>query len=235
MNRTYAYSAQDNLETMADAVNYNRYQRDFILAEIHRLGAKKVLDFGAGIGTYTDLVSAKGHSVECVELDPDQSKILKNKGYKVYSDIRNSKTKYDVIFSLNVLEHIKDDAAALTSLKNALADTGAIVVFVPAFQLVFSNLDVKAEHYRRYRIKDMRRLADKTNLKIRSIKYCDPVGFFGALFYRLTGASGKLTRGSVLFFDKILFPISVFVEPLFRKILGKNILVIFEKRDGNNV
>lgn len=234
MSKAYVYSAQDNLETMLDAVNYNRFQRDFIQAEIRAVKKKpaKVLDFGAGIGTYSDMVRTKKQPIDCVELDPNHAKILKQKGYKVFKDIKDVKHKYDLIFTLNVLEHIKDDTKALKSLANAVADNGEILVFVPAFMLIFSGLDVKAEHYRRYKISDMKRLASKAGLKIKSIKYVDPVGFFGALFYKIIGGSGTLTPRSVHIFDRYLFPISIFVEPLFRRLLGKNVLVVFVK-DAN--
>lgn len=233
MSRAYAYSAQDNLETMLDAVNYNNFQRDFINREIQAVKGthKKVLDFGAGIGTYADMVGVDGQSIDCVEPTAAQAKILKQKGYKVYKDIRDVKTKYDIIYALNVLEHIEDDAAILSQIRDCLSHRGSIVIFVPAFQLIFSGLDIKAEHYRRYRIRDMKRLARSTGLELTDVKYVDPVGFFGALIYRIIGANGNLNPKSVHFFDRVLFPVSKFIEPAFRKLLGKNVLAVFKLPD----
>jgi SAM-dependent methyltransferase len=218
---------------MLDAVNYNNFQRDFINHEIKAIKGrhKKVLDFGAGIGTYADMVRTKKQPVDTVEPTAAQAKILKSKGYKNYRDINDVKEKYDVIYALNVLEHIEDDAAILAQIKERLSDRGSIVIFVPAFMLIFSGLDVKAEHYRRYRIGDMKRLAKDTGLQLSSVKYVDPVGFFGALVYRFMGANGTLSPKSVHFFDRVLFPISVFIEPVFRKILGKNVLAVFKLPD----
>lgn len=233
MKKDYAYSAQDNLETMLDADNYNAFQRNFIVKEIKSLkGKKKVLDFGAGIGTYADMVRTAKQPVDCVEPDKSHTVELKKKGYKVYKDISDVKEKYDVIYSLNVLEHIEDDTSALKELGKHVSDRGSIVIFVPAFPLIFTKLDVKAEHFRRYKIKDFYELEKATGLKLKSIKYCDPVGFFGALVYKFIGGNGTLTPRSVYIFDKFLFPISIFIEPAFRKILGKNILAVFVKPDN---
>jgi SAM-dependent methyltransferase len=231
LSNAYVYSAQDNLETMLDADNYNNYQRDFINKAINSVPGRKktVLDFGAGIGTYADMVRTKKQPIDCVEPTAAQAKILKTKGYKVYKDIKDIKSKYDVIYALNVLEHIEDDQSILAALGGVVSDKGKIVIFVPAFRLIWTGLDDKAEHYRRYRINDMKRLAKATGLKIESVKYCDPVGFFGALVYKLIGGSGTLTPRSVFIFDRFFFPVSKFVEPIFRKILGKNVLVIFVK------
>lgn len=233
VSKAYAYSAQDNLEVMLDAANYNNFQRDFIRHEIKAVKGinKRVLDFGAGIGTYADMIRTKKQPIDCVEPTAAQAKILKQKGYKVYKDISDVKTKYDVVYALNVLEHIENDAEALAAIKAKLSDRGRIVIFVPAFQLIFTKLDVKAEHYRRYRIGDMRRLAREAGLELERVTYCDPVGFFSALAYRIFGGSGNLQPRSVHFFDSVLFPISMFLEPIFRKVLGKNVLAVFVQPD----
>jgi SAM-dependent methyltransferase len=216
---------------MESAVNYNRYQYDFIWKEIGKIdkNIKKVLDFGAGIGTYADMFKNSGITIDCVEPDPNQAEILKQKGYRVYKNVKEVKAKYDVVYSLNVLEHIKDDGEALTGIKSCLSSKGVIVIYVPALMILFTKLDVLVEHFRRYRIKDMRLLAQKNNLKLKSAQYCDPVGFTAALTYRVIGGSGNLKPRSINIFDKYLFPIGVSLEPLTKRLFGKNILAVFSK------
>ena len=224
----YSYNAQDNLEKMQEAVNYNRYQINFITREASKFGNKqlKILDFGAGIGTYADMLKKQGYSVDCVEIDPREKDILNGNGYKVYEGIGQVQSNYDIIYSLNVLEHIENDAEALEKLKSCLSKDGVIIIFVPAFQLIFTQLDVIADHFRRYSKKDITSLAAKTNLTVK-VKYCDPLGFISALIYRIVGGSGKLNAGSIQIFDKVIFPISMFIEPLTKSLFGKNILAIF--------
>lgn len=52
----------------------------------------------------------------------------------------------------DVLEHIKDDAAFLVTLKELLMPTGKLYLTVPAFQCLWSHEDGYAEHFRRYRL-----------------------------------------------------------------------------------
>ena len=42
--------------------------------------------------------------------------------------------KYDTVFSLNVVEHIKDDSLAISNCKKFLKDGGALIILVPAYK-----------------------------------------------------------------------------------------------------
>ncbi len=231
MAKKYSYQATEILEALTYAVKYSQYQCNFLEKEIKKYNKKtvKILDFGAGIGTYPDMLKELGYSIDCVEKDPEMIKILKKNHNIVYDDISKVKEKYDVIYSLNVLEHLKDDAKALNELRNCIKDSGEIVIFIPAYNILFNKLDVKSGHYRRYRVKDFKKLADKTNLKLKSVKYCEPIGFILALIYRIIGGSDELNPKSISIYDKYLFPVSVLIEPLTKKSFGKNILGIFTK------
>lgn len=66
---------------MQSAVNYNKYLHDLVKREIRTTTKKnvKVLDFGAGIGTYADILKDRGIKVDCVEVDPNGVSVLKKK------------------------------------------------------------------------------------------------------------------------------------------------------------
>ena len=230
-SKKYSYQATDILEALTYAVKYSRYQCNFLEAEIKKFNPKtvKILDFGAGIGTYPDMLKELGYTVDCVEKDPPMIKILKKNHAKVYDDISQVKEKYDVIYSLNVLEHIEDDTKALADLKACLKDKGEIVLFVPAFNIIYNKLDTKSGHYRRYRKKDLQKLAQNTKLKLVKVKYSEPIGFILALIYRVIGGSDNLNPKPVHIYDKYLFPVSVFFEPPTKHLFGKNILGIFTR------
>ncbi len=235
MGKKYSYQASHRypgsiLEALKSAVKYSQYQCDFLETEIKKFNRKtvKILDFGAGIGTYADMVKNLGYTVDCVELDPDMIKLLK-KNHKVYDNIKKVKRKYDVIYSLNVLEHIEDDTAALATLRDHLSPKGEIVLFVPAFNITYNKLDAKSGHYRRYRKKDLYKLAEDTKLNLVKVKYSEPIGFILGLLYRIIGGSDELNPKSVALYDKYLFPVSVFFEPPTKQLFGKNILGIFTK------
>ena len=217
---------------MQSAVNYNRYLYNLVKNEKDSLNKKKtrVLDFGAGIGTYADILKEQGIQVDCVEIDPNGVKVLKEKGYTVYKNVKEIKEKYDIVYSFNVLEHVEDDVSLLGDMKNAVTDKGSIIIYVPAFNIIFTKLDVLVEHLRRYRKSDMRELGVKNDISIKSLGYCDPVGFILALMYRFIGGNGNLNPKTIWIFDRILFPVSIALEHITKYFFGKNVLAIYKKK-----
>jgi predicted SAM-dependent methyltransferase len=59
-----------------------------------------------------------------------------------------------MIYSSNVLEHIEDDSRALNEMFAKLQINGKLAIYVPAFMFLFSDLDIKAGHFRRYSKKE---------------------------------------------------------------------------------
>ena len=54
-----------------------------------------------------------------------------------------------------MVEHIKDDSGFLKSICRILKKSGFVFITVPAYQLLWSNDDVYAEHHRRYSLKSL--------------------------------------------------------------------------------
>src|SRR4051812_1325427 len=115
---------------MTEAVNYNNYLVGLITQELNGLPKEPlILDFGAGSGTYAEMLKNKGFKVDCLEPDKELQKLLKKKKYRVVSDAKALKpNSYDVIYALNVLEHIDDDYKVFAQLSKALKKNGIIVI-----------------------------------------------------------------------------------------------------------
>ncbi len=147
----FVYTGQENLEAMKEADNYNRYLLSILTKELDNVKSKSpsILDFGAGIGTYADMLKEKGFSADCLELDRDQIALLKNKGYKVYDSLSKAPKKYDLIYSFNVFEHIENDKEIFNELTNHLKAGAVIVTYVPAMQIAYSSMDKHVGHHRR--------------------------------------------------------------------------------------
>ena len=62
---------------------------------------------------------------------------------------------YDLIIASDVLEHLEDEQAALKAWCRILRPNGVLLVFVPAFMLMWSPHDVVNQHYRRYRLPEL--------------------------------------------------------------------------------
>jgi len=74
---------------------------------------------------------------------------------KLPDEIPFSEQKFDLITMFDVLEHIEDDASALSALVTRLNADGALFITVPAFGWLFSQHDRLHHHFRRYSKKEL--------------------------------------------------------------------------------
>jgi len=220
------YSGLDNLEVMTFAKNYNRFLVDLIRREVSPNDC--VLDFGAGLGTFVIPIKPLCRTIACVEIDRDLRQRLSDVGYSVSPDSKNISTgSIDLIYALNVLEHIEDDAAVLEEFRRVLKATGKVLIYVPAFKMLFSSMDHKVGHFRRYTKATLEEKLWKAGFLVKTITYVDSVGFLVTLVYKLVGSrSGHLSRTSLILFDRFLFPLSRILDLMFGQWFGKNLWVV---------
>src|SRR5438270_121311 len=145
----FQYRGHDILDLLKDARNYNRWLADQVL--VAKPGhSTRTVDLGAGRGTFSDLVRARGLNVECVEPDADNRRELHRLGFIVRGALQEFDSEsLDYIFSLNVLEHVDEDEALVAAAFSRLRHGGRFFVFVPAFPILWSRLDDHVEHARR--------------------------------------------------------------------------------------
>ena len=228
--KTFVYSGRENLEAMTEAENYNKFLINIILQQVGDGKKKKVLDFGAGSGTYAKMLKKHGTTPDCLEPDAILQSTLAKSGFNVVAGSKDLKPNtYDLIYSLNVFEHIENDFEEIKKLQKALKKGGRLIVYVPAYQLLFSSMDKIVGHHRRYRTKRLKDMAASAGLTIKDVGYYDPIGFGAALAYRMIRGKGVLSPKSVKFYDKYAFPVSKLFHPISRKIIGKNAVLIAEK------
>ncbi|MCF8057849.1 MAG: class I SAM-dependent methyltransferase [Bacteriovoracaceae bacterium] len=221
----FVYDGTEVLKNLTEAVNYNHSLRDLVIKESL---PGDVLDFGAGIGTFSDLLKDELNP-KCLEIDKKQAGILKQKGFVVVDSLEEN--KYDYIYSLNVLEHIEDHHNIVKDLVKALKPGGKLLIFVPAFNILFSDLDKKVGHFRRNRTNDLRELLKENNTSIKKLKYFDFIGFFFALVFKtLRFKTDKINKRNVVIFDRLFYPLNYLLDPIFSSILGKNAYVVVKKR-----
>ena len=77
---------------------------------------------------------------------------------------RDELEKFDLLVSMDVLEHMDDDEAALREWLKFVRPGGWVFIAVPAFQKLWSRHDEALDHKRRYHLKDLHVLAAKTGL-----------------------------------------------------------------------
>ena len=221
-----AYAGTENLEVMKEAALYNRYLTRLITAQIK--SGDTVLDFGAGVGTFAYQLRARGIDPICIEPDAALRNGLERAGFRTQAELADVvSASVSVIYTLNVLEHIADDRGALRELARTLAPGGRILVYVPAFQVLFSSMDRKVGHLRRYRRDQLEERVTEAGLRVSQSQYVDSLGFLATLVYRTIGSPhGDINRSALKLYDRLVFPISLGLDKLVSRWLGKNLLVI---------
>ena len=228
--KEFIYTGEENLESMLVAKNYNNFLLSLIEDNI-RTQKFKILDFGAGLGTYAEILKEKGYKIDCLEPDNKLKKRLEKEGFRTFNDIKDLKPgSYDLIYALNVLEHIEDDRSSIITLTKALNKGGKLVIYVPAFQVLFSSMDKKVGHYRRFNKNRLDSHATDAGLNVSELYYCDPLGFGVALVFKYFGnREGVVSSQSIKLYDRFIFPVSKFIQPIFKRFIGKNVVLIAEK------
>jgi ubiquinone/menaquinone biosynthesis C-methylase UbiE len=217
--------------------NYNKdiavkISRDFQSSD-------KVLEFGGGIGSIASIIYAiKGIKPDCVELDPDLRLILDERGFEPTASIEELNKQYDHVYLSNVLEHIEDDVAILKQIQSVLKENGKVVIYSPAFQVLYTSFDAQVGHYRRYSLGDLRKKLIQSNYTVLHYEFVDSLGFFAWILLKfnsiinITKASqtNQISHKSFIVYDRYFYPISKLLDSLgLRYLIGKNILITAQK------
>jgi len=161
------------------------------------------------------MLRERGVSVLCIEPDPAQCARIREAGMTAFAGLDalpDGSLCY--VYSLNVLEHIEDDESALRLIATKLASEGRLLLCGPAFQLLFSSMDRKVGHFRRYRRQQLIGLARRAGLKVVVARYADSLGFLATLVYKMAGVRYRLHRSAI---QRHVRPVHFSVEALLRR------------------
>jgi hypothetical protein len=205
---------------------------EFIVREAlkNNRSVKKILDFGAGIGTLAMIFKNK-FLIEtlCVEVDEKNKALLSKRNLTHFDSLEEVNEDLDLIFS-SYVQNIEDDISILKDMGSKLSANGKIYLYLPAKMFLWSDLDEKAGHFRRYEIGELKAKCRQAGLKIEKLHYADCIGFFASLSMKVIGFNNQTGVGStksLKFYDKWIFPVSNFLDQCgFKKIFGKNIILI---------
>ncbi|MBL8799291.1 MAG: class I SAM-dependent methyltransferase [Planctomycetia bacterium] len=224
------------LELFAAAANWKAY----LSRQLQGYLGDSVLEVGAGLGTTTLNLCRRPHRRwVCLEPDPAMTATLQAKRdageLPACCEVRAgtladlpTDERFDSIIYIDVLEHIEDDRGELQRAAEHLAPQGRIVVLAPAHQFLFSPFDQSIGHFRRYN-RAMLQAAAPTGLACERQKYLDTVGLLASLGNRFVLGSGMPTPRQIWTWDKLMVPVSRFLDPLLFFTLGKSILGVWRK------
>jgi len=222
MSNDFQYSGRDNLDIMALAENYNHSIYKWLSNGINK--DEFILDYGSGHGEFFKRFNS--FCTNTFAIEPDTSMHTYYPSGSVYKSIKQIDHKFDFIYSVNVLEHIFDDESVVREFQDHLSNEYATIkVFVPARQELFSVMDKKVGHHRRYSKHQLERLFSENGYVVKSCRYFDFLGYFAALAYKFLNKQGDIDKHGLIVYDKYIFPLSLFFDKIFSRFLGKNLML----------
>jgi SAM-dependent methyltransferase len=229
------FTLEDQMQ-MTRAGNYFAWQSRLLLREV----GQRVVEVGCGIGNFTGLLLDR-ELVVALDAEPACVEELRRR----YGPRENLHTlvcdasgpeflalaqfRPDSCVCVNVLEHIEDDAGALTAMARILAPGGLIVLLVPAFEALYGPIDRNLGHYRRYRRAGIVRLAGQAGLGIRKIRYVNAVGLAGWWVNAHLWKRQAQSDAQIAVFDRLVAPLMERVEAAIPPPFGQSLLAVLTK------
>lgn len=138
------------------AVNKRRHLFRLIDRHLGNIEGKKVLDVGCGTGCLLkEIKELKKAEVYGLDFSNEVKEFCELNGLTNISqapaeELPFNNNEFDLITSLDVIEHIENDVSALKECYRTLKVGGIAVFSVPAFNFLWSNRDDRLMHKRRY-------------------------------------------------------------------------------------
>lgn len=152
-------------------VGRGRLLRDLMTVHVPTRKGLVVADVGCGTGVFAGSLTDAGYSVVAVDLELPVT--LPNGPAYARCNLASlpfADNSVDVLFVRDVLEHVEDDAAAMSECRRVLAATGILFATVPAWPSLWSQRDVIAGHRRRYTRKSLAKLCASARFDVCEIR-----------------------------------------------------------------
>jgi len=225
------------LEIIAEMPRYY----DWIIDTIRPHVGGRVVEIGSGIGSISEHLLPLFDDLCLVEPSTYFTSVLHQRfGGRDDVFIHNSSVenyleashrgRCNTVVMVNVLEHIKDDAAVLAGVRELLEKGGKLAVFVPALPFLYSKLDEVVGHYRRHLRQDLSALLGGAGFEVIDNCYMDILGILPWWLVMTLLGNTTFNRRQVRLYDTVGVPLTRAIEGLFKPGIGKNVLAVAERR-----
>jgi SAM-dependent methyltransferase len=157
-----------------------RARRDIICHLVGGLGlnpASAILEVGCSTGPLLAALGEAGYDAASgIDISSEAIAQAKQRGLNTVQQMDAAQLEFadqsfDLVIASDVLEHIEQDRAAILEWKRVLKPGGSLLIFVPAFDLLWSRHDEANHHIRRYSASRLRRIIGDAELAIERISY----------------------------------------------------------------
>ena len=202
-----------------------RARRKTVLSLVKQLNLSKdskILEIGCSGGPLISILRDEGYiNVFGIDLSENAIEVCKERGIEntfVMDAVQMGflDNEFDLIIASDILEHIEDDSKALKEWNRVLKTNGRLIVFVPAFQLLWSSHDEINHHYRRYSKQLLLNRLKSTSFGVVRSSYWNFTLFFPSFFVRVVP---NLFRKSTINSDQ-LYAINPFINRFLLSLLS---------------
>jgi 2-polyprenyl-3-methyl-5-hydroxy-6-metoxy-1,4-benzoquinol methylase len=230
----------DILDVISTADRFNNW----MYQTIKPYCSGQILEIGSGIGNISNYFLKDGFKIQLTDVRDNYCEQLKMK-FSLHSnllgieniDLVNQEfdtkysahlSKYNTVFALNVVEHIKDDNLAIANAKKLLTDGGQLIILVPAYQALYNQFDRTLEHYRRYTKKSLGTVFQNSHLNIVHSQYFNAVGIAGWYVSGKLQGNDTIPNNQMQLYNKLV-PIFKFVDKMIFNLFGLSVVLIGRK------
>jgi SAM-dependent methyltransferase len=146
---------------------------------------------------------ARHGTVTGVELSPTSVRLARERGIGEVIEgsvleMPFSADSFDLAVSLDVIEHLEDDLAALREMRRTVTPGGSLLVTVPAYPWLWSGHDEINHHHRRYTRRSLEQVAERAGWEQVRTTYFNSLLLPAAIILRvLDRLSTKTTESSL--------------------------------------
>ena len=236
----FNHKGDQTLKAVSKADNFN----EWIYDQIKPWANGKILEVGSGIGNiskhfidedknivlsdlrsqYFDYLNGKYAEKEVIQMD-----IVDTDFDTKYKGLHNS---FDLVFAINVVEHIDNDRLATENMAKLLKPDGFMFILVPAYGFLFNSFDKSLQHYRRYQSGSLKKILPKKMRQLDSW-YFNFAGIFG---WYLVGTILKkeVIPDSNMKLYNFLTPILKLVDKITLNKVGLSVISVSQKDSAFN-
>jgi 2-polyprenyl-3-methyl-5-hydroxy-6-metoxy-1,4-benzoquinol methylase len=225
-----------DLEIMAGAVNY----RTWMLRRFAPYLGQRILEVGAGIGNFTELLLDRELVLPTDVYPPCVERLQDRIGHRLKADpvvidladpaIRQlASHRFDTVLCTNVLEHVADDRASLANIFGVLQPGGRLLLYVPAHPILYGTVDASLDHFRRYTRRDVAAKLTGAGFTVEHLSEMNAVGTIAWFLNGRVLRRREESVGQVTLFDRWIVPWMERVERVAPPPFGLSILGVGRK------
>ena len=222
------------LELMGTSPAYNRW----IYERVRGALGQRILELGSGTGTITEFIADRPLVVGLDVVDAyvqTATERFKDRPNVIirHQDLTTSldglaSMRFDSALSVNVLEHIQDDVAAMHAVYTLLVPGGTFTALVPSHPLLMSPFDRSIGHFRRYTKSELRRKLETAGFQVESLRRSNPVGAMG--WFVFNTLLRRHTLQGVGLYDRLV-PLLARVDRVVEFPFGLSLVVVARTRN----